>query len=79
MRALLNCALNFSVLPVKLDITQVLVDFNRFARAAIWHEYWFGRDRDEEYSKPIFKSHKNNLPKNHTTPIGLKTMLNSIN
>ena len=78
MKALLNRALNFSVLPVKLDITQVLVYFNRFARAAKWHEYWFGRDKDEPYSKPISKSHENNLPKNHTTPIALKTILNSI-
>ena len=78
MKALLNRSLNFSILPVKLDITQILVDFNRFARAAKWHEYWLGRDKDEPYSKPIFKSHKNNLPKNNTTPIALKTMLNSI-
>ena len=58
MKALRNSALNLSVLPVKLDITQVLVDFNRFARSAIWHEYWFGRDKDEQCSKPIIKSHQ---------------------
>ena len=67
MRALLNRALNFSVLPIKLDITQVLVYFNRFARAAIWHEYWFGRDKDKDYSK--FKSHKNSLPKTIPHPL----------
>ena len=39
MKALLERALNFSVMPLKLDITEVLVDFNRFARATIWHEY----------------------------------------
>ena len=39
MKKLLNRALNFAVLPIKLDITEVIVDFNRFARAAIWQEY----------------------------------------
>jgi hypothetical protein len=52
---LLNRALNFALLPFKLDITQLLVDFNRFARAMIWQEYWFNRDKGEEYTKPIFK------------------------
>lgn len=44
MKSLLNRALNFAILPLKLDITEVLVDFNRFSQAAIWHEYWYGRD-----------------------------------
>ena len=78
MLALLNRALNFSVLPLKLDITQVLVDFNRFSRAVIWQEYWFGKEVDEVYKRPIFKKKKMNLPKNHSTPMGLKTFLNSI-
>ena len=78
MLALLNRALNFAILPLKLDITQVLVDFNRFSRAAIWQEYWFGKDIEEVYKRPIFKKKKMNLPKNHSTPTGLKTFLNSI-
>ena len=78
MQSLLNRALNFSLLPLKLGLTKVLVDFNRFARAAIWAEYWFKRETEETYSPPIFKSKKNNLPKNHLTPSGLKTMPNSI-
>ena len=78
MQKLLNRALNFALLPFKLDITQLLVDFNRFARAMIWQEFWFERENNEEYEKPIFKSRKNNLPKNYSTPKGLKTMLSSI-
>ena len=78
MKSLLNRALNFSLLPIKLDITELLVDFNRFARAAIWTEYWFRRETDETYLPPIFKSKKSKLPKNHSSPSGLKTMLNSI-
>ena len=54
------------------------MDFNCFARAMIWQEFWFERENNEEYEKPIFKSRKNNLPKNYSTPKGLKTMLSSI-
>ena len=78
MLKLPNRALNFAILPLKLDITEILVDYNRFARTAIWQEYWFGRETKETHTKPIFKKRKNNLPKNHTTPAGLKTYLKSI-
>ena len=78
MHRLLNRALNFAVLPRKLDITQILVDFNRFARSAIWQEYWHERESENPLNKQIFKKKNNNLPKNHTTPAGLKTFLNSI-
>ena len=80
MLRLLNRALNFAIIRIKLDITEVLVDFNRYARAAIWHEYWQGKDKQEEneFSKPIFKHQKNNLPKNYNCPSGLKIFLNSI-
>ena len=78
MNKLLNRALNFAVLPLKLDITQVLADFNRFSRTAIWTEYWHGRDPLEKYSSPLFPHRKTNLPKNYNTPNGLKTFLNSI-
>ena len=78
MKSLLGRALNFAVMPLKLDITEVLVDFNRFARAAIWHEYWHGREKDKDYKKPLFRSQKNNLPKNYQTPKGLKSYLDSV-
>ena len=78
MNKLLNRSLNFAVLPLKLDITEVLVDYNRFSRAAIWTEYWYGREATEKYTSPIFKMRKTNLPKNYATPKGLKTFLSSI-
>ena len=65
MVKLLNRGLNFSILPVKLDIKEVLVDFKRFERSAIWHEFWYGREQAKEYVKPIFSSKKNNFPKNY--------------
>ena len=78
MKSLLGRALNFSVLPLKLDITEVLVDFNRFARATIWQEYWYGKEKDADYKAPIFKTQKNNYPKNYTVPKDLKTFLDAI-
>ena len=78
MKKLLNRALNFAILPLKLDITEVLVDFKKFSRSVIWHEYWHGKEADEKFTKPIFKTQKSNLPQNHNTPAGLKTYLNSV-
>ena len=78
MKSLLNLGLNYSIIPLKLDLTQVLVDFNKFERSVIWQEFWHGREKDENYKVPIFKSQKNNLPKNHKIPKGLKTFINSV-
>ena len=78
MHDLLNLGLNFSILPLKLDITQVLVDFKQFERSVIWQEFWFGTDRDKDYKAPIFKSQKRNLPKNYKVPNGVRTFLNSV-
>ena len=58
----LNRGLNFAILPLKLDITQVLVGVKKFEKSIIWKEFWFGRDK-EEFKPPIFKSKKINLPK----------------
>ena len=78
MKSLLNRGLSFSILPLKLDLTQVLVDFKRFERSVIWHEFWFGQKDKESFTPPIFKTHKRNLPKNYTTPKELKTYLSSV-
>ena len=78
MENLLNRGFNFSILPLKLDLTQVLVDFKRFERSIIWHEYFFGSESNSDSRPKIFKSNKTNLPKNYKTPDGLKTYLGSI-
>jgi hypothetical protein len=78
MENLLNRGFNFSILPLKLDITQVLVDFKRFERSIIWQEYFHGHESDSDFAARIFKSNKSNLPRNYKTPEGLKTYLNSI-
>ena len=40
MVAVLNHGLNFCILPMKLDITQVLVDWKQFERSMIWIQFW---------------------------------------
>ena len=77
MERLLNRGLNFAILPLKLDLTQVLVDFRKFERSAIWHEFWFGNEQNNP-NPPIFKSKKKNMPKNYTVPEGLKVFLNAV-
>ena len=66
MIRVLNRGLKFAILPLKLDISQVLTDFRRFERTMIWKEFWFGKD-SEPYVPPIFKqnsiiSHKTTEP-----------------
>ena len=63
MENLLNRGFNFSILPLKLDLTQVLVDFKRFERSVIWHEFFHGYESDIDFKERIFKSDKNNHPK----------------
>ena len=64
MKTLLNRGFNYAILPFKLDLTQVLVDFKRFERSVIWHEYFHGYESDGDAKKKIFKTNKSNLPKN---------------
>ena len=60
MKKLLNSALNFAIIPLKLYITEIIVDFNRYSRAIIWHEYWHGKEEegDNEHFNPIFRKQK---------------------
>ena len=78
MENLLNRGLKFAVLPLKLDLTQVLVDFQHFERSAIWKEFWHGREEDGHRKRPIFKTRKHNFPTNYTVPEGLKTFLGAV-
>jgi len=78
MTKLLNRGLNFAVLPMKLDITQVLVDFRDFERRVLWKEFWHGTESEKEEKEKIFKEEKTNRPRDHATPEGLKTFLSSI-
>ena len=76
METLLNRGLNFAITPLKLNITQVLVDFRKFERTMLWQEFWSNKEKIQ--LKPqIFKQNKTNLPTKHPTPPGLKMFLNA--
>ena len=77
MEQVLNRGLNFAILPLKLNITQVLVDYAKFERTMLWQEFW-GNSPKENFKPPIFKKEKTNLPRNHPTPSALKTFLNGV-
>ena len=62
MTNLINRGLNFSILPKKIDSTQVQVDFQRLKKSVIWTEFWHWRDQKKEIVMPIFKTYKSNLP-----------------
>ena len=78
MERVLNKGLNFSILPKKLDITQVMVDWKKFERTMIWTEWWHGHENINNEKAPIFKVAKQNLPKNYTVPKGLQTYIGSV-
>ena len=78
MDSLLNKGLNFCILPLKLDMTQVFTDFRKFERSMIWHEFWFGREEVTNKEEPIFFKQKTNMPKGHSTPEELKVFLSSV-
>ena len=61
-------------LPLKLDLTQVLVDYKRFERSVIWYEFWHGRQK-EEIDKPIFTKQKDNLPRNYAVPEAVSSII----
>ena len=70
MENLLNRGLNFSVMPDKFNLTLVLVDFKKFERSVIWHEYFHDSESNVDFRKRIFKSNKYNLPKKYKSPEG---------
>ena len=76
MESLLNRGLNFAITPLKLNLTQVLVDYLKFERRMIWQEFW-SNYTSAKYIPPIFKKNKTNLPTKHPTPQPIKVMLSS--
>ena len=78
MESVLTRGLKFAILPQKLDITQVLTDFRRFERSMVWKEFWFGRDSDNSYEKPLFNKKKHNFPRNYRSPKGLQDCLAAV-
>ena len=77
MLKVLNRGLKFAILPLKLDISQVLTDFKRFERTMVWKEYWFGKD-SEPFVPPIFRQKKHNFPRKYSAPKGLLNYLAAV-
>lgn len=63
MESLLNGGLDYSVLPDKLNLTQVLVDFKRFERSMLWTEFWSGKPK-EDYKPPHSKIRRQTCQQN---------------
>ena len=76
MDKLLNRGLNFSPTPRKVNVTELLIDIDKFIRTHLWKEYFF-LNQPPEKKPPIVKNEKTNLPKNHRTPENLKRFLNA--
>ena len=76
MDKLLNRGLNFSPSPRKVNITELLVDIDKFIRTHLWKEFFFLNEPSIK-KPPIVKNKKINLPKNHRTPENLKRFLNA--
>ena len=58
MEKVLNRGLNFSIQPLKLNMTQVLVDFSRFERSMLWQNFWANTPKEETVN---FQKLKSNL------------------
>ena len=79
MEKLLNRGLNFCITPLKLNLTEILVDWRKFERKMRWREFFADMEiSDEEkekarelLKKEIFKKEKTNLP-----PLGSKNLRN---
>jgi len=78
MEKVLNRGLKFSITPLHLDITQILVDFRQFERTMIWREFWHEHEASGGRKQSIFKSKKTNLPRKHKTPKGLTDYLAAV-
>ena len=74
MEKILNRGLNFCINPIKLNLTEVLVDFRKFERKMKWIEYRANKENKEEMEQEIFKRQKSNL----LTTKSSKTLTNYI-
>lgn len=77
MLKLLNRGLNFCIKPLNVNTTKLLCDFKKFERKCLWKEFFYNEE-EKEYTEPIFKKEKTNIPKNHATPRPLQIFLNSV-
>ena len=58
MTKLLNRGLNFAILPIKLYLIEVHVDFKKFKMSTIWHELWHNREREDNNRQQVLENIK---------------------
>ena len=77
MTKILNRGLNFCITPLKLNITEILVDYRKFERKMRWKEFWSEEDQTvKSYRPEIFPKEKYNLPP--STSKNLKTFITGV-
>lgn len=77
MNKILNRGLNFCINPLKLNITEILVDYRKFERKMKWKEFWSDQDQtDNNYKPELFPKEKSNLPPK--TSKNLKTFITGV-
>ena len=77
MDSLLNRGLNYCITPSKVNVTELLIDMDKFVRKFLWREFFYDQPSDEKRKEPIVKNEKTNLPKKHKTPEKLKMFLHA--
>ena len=58
----LNRGLNFYILPIRIDVTQILVEWKKIEQSLIWTEFWYGKETTDTKQKKIQKK-KNYSPR----------------
>ena len=59
MTKILNRGLNFCITPLKLNITDILVEYPKFERKMKWKEFWSEQDQtDINYKPELFPKEK---------------------
>ena len=77
MDRLLNRGLHCCITPSKVNVTELLIDIDKFVRKMLWREFFYDQPSDEKRKEPIVKNEKTNLPKKHKTPEKLKMFLHA--
>jgi hypothetical protein len=78
MTRVLNRGLNFCINPLKLNLTEILVDYRKFERKLRWKEFFSDNDelQTNEWTPGVFPKEKTNLPNKNSK--GLNTFINGV-
>ena len=80
MTKVLNRGLNFCVAPLKLNLTEILVDFRKFERKLRWREFWADKEgfcESRDWIPDIFPKEKTAMPTTRPST-GLSNFINGV-